>query len=92
MFKTDFPLDDKKTIKVKDMKPCQIGVIVNDTGWEETLVMRGQSTLVNELLNLSEPKGGMGWSWQTPGEPPDFTIKLLPTGTKITLTIGEDNV
>lgn len=79
-------------VKMKDMKPGQIGVIVDDHPYVEEykglIVMRNQSFSQNEIINLSKlNSSNTCWAWKGDNYEPNIKVKLYPKGTKVTITI-----
>ena len=87
MFKTEIKeIEKRKIIAMWDMKPLQIGRIV-ETGFEHNgeFVMRTASTDKFEIMSLSKPKENGCWTYSC-----EFEVELLPPGTQIILEITED--
>tara|TARA_R110000822_G_scaffold35050_2_gene98995 strand:+ start:1330 stop:1596 length:267 start_codon:yes stop_codon:yes gene_type:complete len=77
----------KKTIKVEDMLPMQIGIVCDNVAnlYNGDIVMRTQSQKKFEVMNLSNPEIDGCWSGSVSG----FSVKLLGRNHTITLTQTE---
>jgi hypothetical protein len=73
---------DENLIQMKDMKPLQVGVMVNNGH----IVMRTAGLDHFEVMNLSYPNEDACWV----GNPNHYThpVRLLPSGTKISIEVA----
>jgi len=72
--------DNLTLVKVTNMKPGQLGIIVNDASYGGTVVLRTSIALV-------DIKNGSFWS-NVPGiGAAPFDVQLLPKGSRVILTV-----
>jgi len=84
MFEIDFP-SHAKTVPMKNMKPCDIGIIKDSVGYYDGhVVMRTASTSQFEVMNLTSPGQDKCWT-----DEPDIAVELLAPGTEIVLRVTE---
>ena len=74
-----------KTIKMRDMKPCQIGRIVSRT-YNGHIVLKPQGCTDNTVIDLSD----FQMDFQFSIHKGDIEIELLPKGEKITVEFSND--
>lgn len=74
------------TMKMNDMKPCQICRIVKSSASENGghIVMRTASTTKFEVMDLSEPGADSCWC-----NKPDIEVVPLIAGTEIKIIVKE---
>ena len=73
------------TVKMRNMKPMQVGVVVTDDckqGYIGRYVMRTASTEKFEVMDLSKPGQNKCWTGN-----PNLEVRLLEEGESITLTL-----
>ena len=81
-------INNPGTIKMKDMKPFQIGRIQNPSmDVYNHIVMRTASSETKEVIDLSIPGEDSCWTWTNEG--PDIEVFPFPIGTEILLIITE---
>jgi predicted RNA-binding protein (virulence factor B family) len=78
----------EESIAMKNMKPGQIGMVVDD-GCDQKgdIVFRNLNSEVVGIISLSECEEDSYW-----GSNATVKVKLLKPGTKIEITVGEGNV
>lgn len=76
--------EDKK--RMKDMKPCEIAIII-EGDYSEEIVMRTASTNKNEVMSLSNPGIDKCWTWKTGDSGGNLEVIPLVKGTKLTLEV-----
>lgn len=50
-----------KVVKMKDMKPCQVGRIIDNSKYEGHLVMRNADPNLIEVINITDAGPGKCW-------------------------------
>lgn len=86
MFKTELQMPyDTKIIKMSDMKPGQMGKIIEGSIHINSVIMRTFNTMLTEVMNLSSP--GINSCWTNIKDRPDIKVQLLPKGSKIILEV-----
>ena len=84
MFKAEIHNDTTDDIlTMADLKPCQLAVVVEDNNYRGTIVMRTASISQFEVMDLSNPGEDNCWT----GKGNWMRLRLLPKGTKVTLTV-----
>jgi hypothetical protein len=74
---------DYSLIEMRDMKPCQIGIIEDsEYGDSDEIVMRTAETNKFEVMSLSNPNEDNCWTGN-----PTIKVRLLPPGTKIMIEV-----
>ena len=77
-------IDKSNVILMDDMKPLQIGTIVNGPScYNGDIVMRTASTDKFEVMDLTVPGEDGCWTSFT-----DLEVKLLPIGQKVTIELS----
>jgi len=85
MFDTICDLVKKeRTIDIEEMKPCDIGMIIENTTHKGTIVMRTASTGKFEVMELY-PNPGMDQCWTS--RIIGHKVQLMPKGFRITLVV-----
>ena len=74
---------EKNVVQMKDMKPLQVGVVVDRGMYEGTVVMCTATSGKQEVMNLSDPGKDRCW---TGGVCP-FLVRLLPPGEKVVVEL-----
>lgn len=69
-------------IKMKDMKPLQVGIIINSIKFKDHYVMRTASINQYEIMDLTAPKEQGCWTKEH-----NQTIRLLNPGEGITIKL-----
>lgn len=88
MFKAEIHNDTTEEIlTMAELKPCQLAIIVDidDMGYKGPIVMRTASQSKFEVMDLSI--SGSDCCWTEKQHLHDIKVKLLPKGTKVTLTV-----
>jgi hypothetical protein len=77
-------------IEMKDMKPLQVGIIVDvpSGDYHNHYVMRTASREKFEVMNLTN--AGVGHCWTLLGQDVIFKVRLLGIGEKITIELSND--
>lgn len=73
---------DIKVIPMKDMKPLQVGVVVEHGDYEGDIVMRTYSSFKFEVMDLTSPRTDMCW---TDGS--TVKVRLLGLGEYVTIKL-----
>ena len=73
---------DDRVIRMMDMEPLQLGVIVDDFNCNNTVVMRTASRDKIEIIDLSEPEANGCWTIKAC----PLMVRLFAKGESITLT------
>ncbi len=75
-----------EVIKMRDMKPMDVGVVVQKgSSYRDHIVMRTQSEDSFEVMDLTDPEEGNGWTGNK--ESLRDEVQLFPKGTEIVITI-----
>jgi len=81
--------NSRKIVKMRDMKPLQIGMInshkINKDGYFGRIVMRCPSKNDFQVMDLSFPREGQCWT-----NPNDLMVELFNSGEIITIEISND--
>jgi hypothetical protein len=74
-----------RIVEMKDMKPLQVGIVVDDLKYKGHFVMRSQAVEHVEIIDLSSPSPGNGWS----GKFSCFHsgVRLLSPGEKLVIEL-----
>jgi len=73
-----------KIIPMRDMKPLEVGVIYDvNSSHNGHYVMRTESVLHHEVMNLTNPVGGNCWSKEN-----ELKVRLLGPGESITIKLS----
>lgn len=72
----------ERIVTMKDMKPLEIGHVINSNGEKGGLVMRTASIDKFEVMILSNPEPDGCWSGAS-----TLKVRLLPAGSRVTLEV-----
>jgi len=75
-------IKNDKEIRMDELEPFQMAIIVGDEGcYEGNIVMRTQSSYTKEIMNLSNPEPDRCWSGT-------MSLKVRPVTAEITIKIN----
>ena len=75
-------------MKMVELQPGQVATILSGTyDFKGCVVMRTQSSLQFEIMNLSRPEGG---SWIDIKAAMEYTVELLPRGEEVVVRLKND--